>query len=61
MRDRRRDGLGAVFYHTWLAVKPSERDRAFVALPDVLAPLYYAVRPVRVLAEKVGLAERSKA
>ena len=60
MRDRRRDGLGAVFYHTWLALKPSERDRAFVALPNALAPLYYAVRPVRVLAEKAGLAERSK-
>ncbi|MGI9175283.1 MAG: nucleotidyltransferase domain-containing protein [Rhodothermales bacterium] len=61
MRDRRRDGLGAVFYHTWLAVRPSERDRAFVALPDVLSPLYYAVRPVRVLAEKAGLTGRSKA
>lgn len=59
LRDRRRDGLGAVFYHTWLAVEPSERDRAFVRLPDVLAPLYYLVRPFRVLAEKTGLAQRS--
>jgi len=32
-----------------MAVKPTERDRAFIPLPARLRPLYYLVRPVRVV------------
>ena len=36
-----------------LAVTPTANDRAFCPLPDRLSALYYAVRPVRLLADAV--------
>lgn len=35
--------------------RPSEKDLVFVRLPPALAPLYYAVRPVRVALEHTSL------
>jgi hypothetical protein len=37
----------------WWTLTPNERDRAVVALPLVLEPLYFAVRPIRLL-QKYG-------
>jgi len=33
-------------------LRPNEKDRAVVKLPGVLAPLYYLIRPLRILRER---------
>jgi hypothetical protein len=35
-------------------LKPRERDREFVKLPKGLEPLYYLVRPIRLLVDRTG-------
>lgn len=46
---RLRDNVALLRHHAWLAVTPTERDRAFVSLPPSLDGLYYLVRPLRLL------------
>ena len=36
-----------------LAWQPSPADRAFLPLPRVLEPLYYLVRPIRILTQRI--------
>jgi hypothetical protein len=36
------------------ALSPNERDRAFIRLPRALEPLYYLVRPIRILCDRSG-------
>jgi hypothetical protein len=35
-------------------LKPTARDRSVVKLPSALAPLYYLIRPFRVLLDRKG-------
>lgn len=34
--------------------RPNERDRAVVRLPRLLEPLYYVIRPIRLLRDRAG-------
>jgi len=49
---RERTRFGVTYARQWVArvVKPNDRDTAWVALPRRLEPLYYLLRPARVLA-----------
>jgi hypothetical protein len=51
IRERWTDKLYPYLHDFRAAVRPSERDREFFRLPAGFAPLYYAVRPFRVLRE----------
>ncbi len=51
VRDRARDGLGACWYQTQLALRPTRADRAWLPLPPMLTPLYALIRPARLLWE----------
>lgn len=48
MREDWRDRRAYLAHLATLAVQPTAKDRAFVPLPRVLDPLYYAIRPVRL-------------
>ena len=50
-RENVRDRLPFLGHHVRLWAKPSQRDRAFVDLPNAASFLYYFLRPVRVLVE----------
>ena len=45
-----RDRIRLVFSFNFL--RPNERDRAFVQLPRWLSPLYFALRPLRILRDR---------
>jgi hypothetical protein len=45
-----RDRVSLLFSLEFL--KPNERDRAAIALPKGLAPLYYLIRPLRILLDR---------
>jgi hypothetical protein len=47
-RDRARAVLTPAF------LQPNARDRAFVNLPKALDPLYFLIRPVRILLDRTG-------
>jgi hypothetical protein len=47
-RDRRRSVLSLSF------LKPNERDRAAIKLPKILSPLYYVIRPLRMLLDRTA-------
>jgi hypothetical protein len=47
-KERWRDKIGCVLD---IALTPRVKDCAFVSLPDSLFPLYYILRPVRLLTE----------
>lgn len=55
-RQRLRDNRAMVGHYLRLAVTPTEKDRAFVpiSVPSVLEPLYYLVRPVRLLRDALS-------
>lgn len=65
LRTRRtRDRLPLLADYAKLAVTPSSRDRDLVALPPALKPLYYVLRPVRLLRDavrRVGAASSRRA
>jgi hypothetical protein len=52
LRERWRDRAGYCWDYAWPKcrelIRPSDRDRAWIALPPSLAPLYGVVRPVRL-------------
>lgn len=50
-RERLRDRIPYVWHHVKLALAPSEKDRAWVDLPEALSFLYVFVRPIRLLRE----------
>jgi hypothetical protein len=52
IRERWRDKFAPHLYYCKRAVLPNELDYAFVNLPGVLHPLYYLIRPVRLLQKK---------
>jgi len=47
-----KDRLRMLLSPTFL--RPNERDRALVKLPRVLEPLYYVIRPFRLLKDRTG-------
>jgi hypothetical protein len=47
-RDRRRSILSLSF------LRPNERDRAAIRLPRFLSPLYYVIRPFRMLLDRTA-------
>jgi hypothetical protein len=47
-RDRRRSILSLSF------LQPNERDRAAIRLPKILSPLYYVIRPFRMLLDRTA-------
>jgi hypothetical protein len=47
-----REKAGVVFSPTFL--RPNAHDRAFVKLPKALEPLYYLIRPFRLLLDRTG-------
>ncbi|HEY2472019.1 MAG TPA: nucleotidyltransferase family protein [Terracidiphilus sp.] len=47
-----RDQVGVVLSPAFL--RPNARDRALVKLPKALEPLYYVIRPFRVLLDRTG-------
>lgn len=51
IRERRRDKLYPYLRDFTMMFRPSHLDRDFVHLPEPLKPLYYLVRPVRVLGD----------
>lgn len=53
IRERWTDKLYPYLYDFRAAVRPSDTDREFFRLPASLEPLYYAVRPIRVLRDFV--------
>jgi hypothetical protein len=56
-RQRLRDNRSTILHYLRLAVTPTENDRAFAG-PTAPAPLLYLVRPVRLLADGLGLRSR---
>ena len=50
-RERWRDRLPYLAHSLGLAVTPNKKDHDFIALPDGLSALYYAVRPIRIIQE----------
>lgn len=48
-RERWRDRWAYYRHLLWIAVTPTEKDRAMVALPPALSALYYLLRPIRLL------------
>ena len=59
-RQRLRDNRSTILHYLRLAVTPTENDRAFAG-PTVPNLLLYLVRPVRLLADGLGLRSRSDA
>lgn len=54
-RDRASDW---VQYFIWRLFVPNVRDRRLIVLPESLAFLYYLLRPLRLVGEKLGLVHR---
>lgn len=52
-RERVRDKLPLLLHDVGLALKPSEKDKAFVRLPDGMAFLYPLVRPARLVSDLI--------
>jgi hypothetical protein len=55
VRDRISDQLQ---YFIWRLFVPNVRDRQLIVLPKPLSFLYYLLRPLRLLGEKLGLVHR---
>lgn len=53
MREDWRDRRNYLAHLSRLALKPTEKDRAFLQLPEKLDPLYYLVRPVRLIRDAI--------
>lgn len=53
IRERWRDRLFPYFHDFRRSFVPSEKDRQFLTLPRSLDPLYFAVRPLRVVRDLV--------
>ena len=53
IRERLRDRASMLYWNLPSKIKPDERDRDFLPMPEVFSPLYYLVRPVRWSWEKM--------
>ncbi len=49
LRDRWRDRAGFGWQIAQDAMAPAEADREFLRLPELLSPLYYVIRPLRLV------------
>lgn len=49
VREDIRDRVGSYLQQLKLLIRPAQRDRDLVDLPRVFYPLYYLVRPIRIL------------
>jgi hypothetical protein len=53
VRERARERLAVSLHYAWryarVAVRPNEKDRALVALPEALVAFYFVLRPLRLL------------
>jgi hypothetical protein len=58
LRERWRDRLLPYALRVQRLVTPNVHDRRVIALPRPLAPLYYLVRPVRLMREYGGAREK---
>lgn len=47
-----------VQYFIWRLSVPNVRDRRLIVVPHPLSPLYYLIRPLRLVGEKLGLVQR---
>jgi hypothetical protein len=54
MRERWQDKLPQYWVTLKFLVLPNEEDRRFIALPSFFAPLYFAIRPMRLLLKLRG-------
>jgi Uncharacterised nucleotidyltransferase len=60
IRERLRDKAGMIWRNFLPKLAPDERDKRFLAIPKSLSVVYYVVRPVRLIWEKMA-AERAHA
>ena len=54
MRERWRDKIQNTFCHVLVVAAPTEKESDLISLPRFLFPLYYLLRPVRLIV-KCGL------
>jgi len=54
IRERFRDRAKIFLRHFLPKLRPSERDRWFLPLPNGLSAVYYVVRPVRLVLQRMG-------
>jgi hypothetical protein len=54
IRERLRDRAKIFLRHFLPKLRPSERDRWFLPLPSALSAVYYVVRPVRLVLQRMG-------
>ncbi|NND72410.1 MAG: nucleotidyltransferase family protein [Rhodothermales bacterium] len=52
VRESVRDRWGSYWQQFKLLISPTESDRSFIKLPRLLYPLYYVVRPLRVILQR---------
>ncbi len=52
VRENINDRWGSYLQQFRLAVSPTDTDRQVVGLPALLSPLYYLIRPLRVIYQK---------
>jgi hypothetical protein len=59
MRDRLRDRLPQYWLTLRFTITPNQEDQQFLALPKVLYPLHYLVRPIRIFYKWIILRKQS--
>lgn len=52
VREDIRDRIGSYLQSLKLIFKPADKDRKVVNLPRLFSPLYYLIRPIRILIER---------
>ena len=52
VRERLSDRWGSYFQQLKLVLTPTHKDREIVDLPRILSPVYYLIRPVRILLQR---------
>jgi hypothetical protein len=53
IRERLRDKTSMLYQNLLAKLAPNELDRRFLPMPEFLSPMYYVVRPVRWVWEKI--------
>jgi hypothetical protein len=53
IRERLQDRTKVFFRHFWNKLKPTDRDRWFLPMPNSVSLAYYLVRPVRLAMERM--------
>lgn len=52
-RERWQDNIPLLKHNAKLLLKPSQKDREVVSLPQSLSALYYLIRPIRILKQRL--------